>query len=144
MMQDLDTTNANGLLRNSGYRGERDPTTSKKDGFGRQIYCNGDMYVGEWENDYWNGRGRYKFANGRVFEGEFVFGVWQGSEQPTYIENPVENFPVEEVYQENDLGEMVMEESDDIEQYVCSDNAISAYATPSAVNMMQSMSQFDA
>jgi hypothetical protein len=38
--------------------------------------------------------------------------------------------------------EMDIEEGlDDIENYVCSDNEVSAYATPSAVEMMRSMSQ---
>jgi hypothetical protein len=77
-----------------------------------------------------------------VFDGEFVYGVWQGSSDPTYLEEPT-SFVQESM---DNLGGMEMEMDieeglDDIENYVCSDNEVSAYATPSAVEMMRSMSQ---
>jgi hypothetical protein len=145
-LAELDTTSSSdpGILREVGYRGERDPITGKKNGFGKKMYPNHDVYIGEWENNFWNGRGRYKFAAGRVFDGEFVYGVWQGSSDPTYLEEPT-SFVQESM---DNLGGMgigtgmdIEEGLDDIENYVCSDNEVSAYATPSAVDMMRSMTQ---
>lgn len=153
-LAELDTTSSNepGVLCEIGYRGERDPITGKKHGFGKKMYPNHDVYIGEWENNFWNGRGRYKFAAGRVFDGEFVYGVWQGSSNPTYLEEPT-SFVQESM---DDLGEMSIgrgtgmemnieegldDDEDNIENYVCSDNEVSAYATPSAVEMMRSMTQ---
>lgn len=138
---DLDTTMAyqTGIVRNIGYCGERHPETKKKHGFGKYTYSNGDVYIGDWENNWWNGQGRYKFANGRVFEGEFVFGVWQGSDVPTYLEEPLNL--IENNIGDNDLGDTWSD--DDIENYICSDNTISAYATPIAVDTMRTMSQLN-
>jgi hypothetical protein len=139
-LAELDTSSSSdpGILCEVGYRGERDPITGKKHGFGKKMYPNHDVYIGEWENNFWNGRGRYKFAAGRVFDGEFVYGVWQGSSDPTYLEEPT-SFVQESM---DNLGEMDIDEDvDNIENYVCSDNEVSAYATPSAVDMMRSMTQ---
>jgi hypothetical protein len=139
-LAELDTSSSSdpSILCEVGYRGERDPNTGKKHGFGKKMYPNHDVYIGEWENNFWNGRGRYKFAAGRVFDGEFVYGVWQGSSDPTYLEEPT-SFVQESM---DNLGEMDIDEDvDNIENYVCSDNEVSAYATPSAVEMMRSMSQ---
>jgi len=39
------------------------------------MYQNGDIYVGEWYNDEFNGKGIYIFNNGERFEGELIKGL---------------------------------------------------------------------
>jgi hypothetical protein len=46
-------------------------------GYGIYYYNNGDIFVGEWLDDKFNGSGHYLFANGILFEyvGERYSGV---------------------------------------------------------------------
>lgn len=48
-------------------------------GFGIYYYNNGDIFLGEWFNDKFNGSGHYLFANGKliiiIFIGERYSGV---------------------------------------------------------------------
>ena len=47
----------------------------KKSGANGTItYINGDKYVGQWSNDYPNGKGKYYFKTRERFEGNFVNG----------------------------------------------------------------------
>ena len=117
--------NMEGIYRNQGYRGERDPESGNKHGYGREVYPNRDTYAGDWENNLWNGQGIFTFADGRVFDGEFVYGVWQGEDNANY-QIPVIPY---------------LNDEDHIDHYIPSDNNISCYAPPSAVDTMRTMSQ---
>lgn len=43
-----------------------------KNGFGRLIYENGDVYEGEWVNNKANGKGKYQIVEGPTYIGEWV------------------------------------------------------------------------
>ena len=43
---------------------------NKRNGEGKFVYCNGNIYIGTWKNDMRHGHGVLKFANtGDVYEG---------------------------------------------------------------------------
>ena len=41
-------------------------------------YADGSKYVGEWNDDKWNGQGNLTTANGHKYVGEFKDGEWHG------------------------------------------------------------------
>ena len=47
----------------------------KRNGYGRQIYCDGNYYVGQWKDNKKNGRGKKVYVKtGKVEEGNWVNG----------------------------------------------------------------------
>eukprot|EP01034_Spumella_vulgaris_P040260 gene40260-49787_t len=92
------TTNADSTTVEDHYCGEI--VGSEAFGFGKMIYHNGDIYVGNWcqdlrkgkgifttssrdvfeatwRNSYLHGRGMAKYANGDIFEGKWAY-VYDG------------------------------------------------------------------
>ena len=53
-----------------GYTGERN-VEGQMHGRGVYRYANGDMYEGDWNDDYRHGRGVYRYADGAVYEGDW-------------------------------------------------------------------------
>eukprot|EP00434_Breviolum_minutum_P024203 symbB.v1.2.021370.t1/scaffold1843.1/size100617/6 len=47
----------------------------KRDGFGQQVFSNGDMYAGGWKDGVMHDRGVYHFANGDYLEGGRYHGA---------------------------------------------------------------------
>jgi hypothetical protein len=39
------------------------------------MYSNGDIYLGEWKDDIFDGKGIYIFNNSERYEGELVKGL---------------------------------------------------------------------
>jgi len=54
------------------YTGEWSIESSKRDGFGVQVWGDGSKYEGFWRNDKANGKGRLIHADGDVYEGDWV------------------------------------------------------------------------
>lgn len=44
---------------------------SIKEGFGVEVFVNGDKYKGEYKNGKFHGKGKYVWANGSCYEGQF-------------------------------------------------------------------------
>ncbi|XP_046390944.1 MORN repeat-containing protein 3-like [Ischnura elegans] len=44
----------------------------KRDGYGRQIYENGDVYIGNWSEGKCSGHGRMWYKNGDFYEGDWI------------------------------------------------------------------------
>ncbi|CCI40849.1 unnamed protein product [Albugo candida] len=53
-----------------------------KQGIGKMIFPNGDIYHGEWKDDKMHGEGAFMYANGDIYSGEFEQGIREG--QGTY------------------------------------------------------------
>ena len=52
----------------------------RRNGFGRQIYCDGNYYIGHWKDDKKNGWGKKVHSkNGKVEEGNWIDGEFHGS-----------------------------------------------------------------
>lgn len=47
-------------------------------GFGKLIWSNGDVYVGEWFKDEMHGRGTYVWVDGDTYDGEYQYGKMEG------------------------------------------------------------------
>jgi len=47
-------------------------------------YPNGDIYLGDWKDDFFNGNGVYIFSIGERYEGELVNGYKSG--RGTYVQ----------------------------------------------------------
>jgi hypothetical protein len=60
------------MIYNNGDMYEGNWNNNKKSGFGKIIYNNGDIYEGEWENNKKDGNGKMKYKNGDICE-----GVWK-------------------------------------------------------------------
>ena len=43
----------------------------KKNGYGKMIFNNGDVYEGNWQAGLKHGKGIYKWKNGIIFDGNF-------------------------------------------------------------------------
>jgi len=59
-----------------------------KQGTGKCIFSNGDVYVGDWANGKCSGTGTYTKANGEIQEGRFVNGIYAPPEQAIVIDQP--------------------------------------------------------
>jgi hypothetical protein len=46
----------------------------KRNGFGKMIYCDGDIYEGEWIDNEIKGKGIYSYKNGEKLDGVFLNG----------------------------------------------------------------------
>ncbi|CCW60044.1 unnamed protein product [Phytomonas sp. EM1] len=58
------------------YTGEWDWTLGVREGYGRCVYHNGDVYEGDWQNDQRHGKGRMHYhATGAVYDGSWERGV---------------------------------------------------------------------
>ena len=44
----------------------------------------GDIYTGQWSNNYKEGNGIFKFANGDIYKGSFVHSRFEGLGIMTY------------------------------------------------------------
>lgn len=53
-----------------GYNGERN-IAGQRHGTGTELFQNGNIYIGEWENGKMCGNGILKFTTGNVYEGEW-------------------------------------------------------------------------
>jgi hypothetical protein len=63
----------------SVYDGAWSADGKKREGFGTQIWKNGDWQQGEWKEDkLWNGRGRMTLKDGTVQEGIWDGGIFCG------------------------------------------------------------------
>jgi hypothetical protein len=63
--------------RDSVYLGEL-TEDSKREGFGKCSYYNGDSFEGFWQDDRPHGKGLYSWKNGGRYEGDFIEGRMQG------------------------------------------------------------------
>lgn len=51
----------------------------KRNGYGRQIYCDGNYYIGHWKDDKKNGWGKKVYVKtGKVEEGNWANGEFKG------------------------------------------------------------------
>lgn len=50
----------------------------KRNGKGRVVWSDGEVYDGEWQDDKRNGKGKYTYASGAVYEGEFQNDIIHG------------------------------------------------------------------
>jgi len=51
---------------------------SEKDGFGKMIFTNGDIYEGQWKESYRHGIGRYKWTDGSYHVGNYILNKKNG------------------------------------------------------------------
>jgi hypothetical protein len=51
---------------------------NKKNGFGKMIFSNNDIFEGIWKNDYMK-TGKYFYNSGETYEGKFIFGNRHGN-----------------------------------------------------------------
>ena len=49
----------------------------------KKYYPNGDVYIGEWENNKINGKGKYTYSNGNFYEGQFKNDLRHGKGKMT-------------------------------------------------------------
>lgn len=49
-----------------------------KNGYGKEIFENGDVYDGNYVNNKFDGKGVYTWKTGAIYSGEFVEGKRQG------------------------------------------------------------------
>ena len=68
-----------------GYIGKRN-LLGQRHGKGTFTSDNGDVYVGEWEDDKRNGQGTYTYADGDVYTGNFKDGLSSGYGTCTYAD----------------------------------------------------------
>lgn len=61
---------------NGRYEGER--KSGKADGYGMNVWSNGDRYEGFWQDDTYHGWGTYAWANGSAYQGDWVEGKKHG------------------------------------------------------------------
>jgi len=61
---------------------EGDWVSGKMKGQGTCTLTTGEVYIGQFDNDEFNGKAEMKYANGNIYDGDFVNGVKQG--QGTY------------------------------------------------------------
>ena len=54
------------------YYGECNPDNYQRKGFGTQVFRNGSLYEGHWQNNLANGHGRIICPNGEFYEGNFA------------------------------------------------------------------------
>lgn len=47
-------------------------------------YANGDVYEGDWVNNFKNGKGKMTYVNGDVYEGDWMHGQKSGKGKMTY------------------------------------------------------------
>ena len=47
-------------------------------GHGRKVYGDGSYYIGSWEDGFQSGSGKLALANGDLYEGEFKEGDYHG------------------------------------------------------------------
>ena len=64
------------------YVGERN-AAGQREGRGKYVFADGDVYEGEWKANKQEGRGISRYASGDVYEGEFKAGEKDG--QGTYL-----------------------------------------------------------
>jgi hypothetical protein len=64
------------------YVGERN-AAGQREGRGKYVFADGDVYEGEWKANKQEGRGISRYASGGVYEGEFKAGEKDG--QGTYL-----------------------------------------------------------
>lgn len=43
-------------------------------GFGKYLFCNGDIYEGMWNANQRHGEGLYQYQNGEAYRGTYKFG----------------------------------------------------------------------
>ena len=60
------------------YHGYWSKATSKKEGYGQQVFPNGSKYEGFWQNGAFNGNGRYIYETGDYYVGEWKDGKADG------------------------------------------------------------------
>ena len=53
-----------------GYAGERN-ATGQRHGKGTELFQNGNIFIGDWENGKMCGQGTLKYSNGNVYEGDW-------------------------------------------------------------------------
>ena len=63
---------------NSLYKGFWN-SKGEKNGFGIFLDSQGNKYIGQWENDKFNGKGRILSVNGDYYEGDFNKGLIEGT-----------------------------------------------------------------
>lgn len=51
---------------------------NKKHGFGKFVFQNLDIYIGQFKEDLISGKGIYKYSDGRIYEGEFFENAKHG------------------------------------------------------------------
>ncbi|ETN20979.1 hypothetical protein PPTG_01327 [Phytophthora nicotianae INRA-310] len=51
-----------------------------KNGLGKMMFANGDVYHGEWKADKMTGEGSFMYANGDIFSGRFESGIRSGKD----------------------------------------------------------------
>jgi hypothetical protein len=61
---------------NGQYRGRRED--GKANGYGINVWRNGDRYEGHWRNDLPDGEGTYTWANGSTYQGHWAEGRKDG------------------------------------------------------------------
>lgn len=71
-----------------GYAGNRNDD-GRKEGYGRQLFSNGDIYEGNWKDNKKHGLGSYYYTNGDMFEGLFKCGVKSGHGNYLYASGSV-------------------------------------------------------
>mmetsp|Transcript_9344 Transcript_9344/g.17943 ORF Transcript_9344/g.17943 Transcript_9344/m.17943 type:complete len:384 (+) Transcript_9344:304-1455(+) len=74
--------------RDSVYLGELDDE-SKREGFGKCTYYNGDIYEGFWSDDRPHGKGVYYWKDGGRYEGDFADGKMNGKGKRTFASGAV-------------------------------------------------------
>lgn len=60
-----------------GYTGDRNDV-GERNGQGTEFYSDGSLYIGTWKSDLKDGVGKVIYSNGQVFEGSFVDGERNG------------------------------------------------------------------
>ena len=71
------------LIPDSGYEGEM--VDGLYHGYGKYIWPNGDIYVGQWNMGRKHGKGKYMLANGSIYDGNYVNDVNEGKGTFRYV-----------------------------------------------------------
>jgi hypothetical protein len=60
------------ISKNYSININTDTDTDEETSIDSYTYPNGDVYTGEWLDDYPHGKGKFTYANGEVYEGEWL------------------------------------------------------------------------
>ncbi len=58
-------------------------TNDFRHGKGKHTLVSGEVYDGQWVNNFRHGKGKITFANQNVYEGDFVLGIQHGKGKET-------------------------------------------------------------
>ena len=84
---------------------------NKRQGKGKYIYNNGDIYEGEYKEDLKDGYGTYKFVNGDIYKGDYKKGNFDGKGIYNIREIIRKEILMEKVYINMQVGMFMKENS---------------------------------